>query len=753
MAVDLFDLEEKDIQPYFSTQSLRRARDYYLSGRVRQPRRVGNTLSARVQGMMAYEVEIEVEEGVISADCTCSYDWGGFCKHIGAVLLLWIRNRNRFELSEQPALPVLEILPPPPPPDILPTPSWLIEEHEDREESEREKLKELLLGKTIKEMREIAQRRGWRIRATSKEEFASVLASVLSDPTRIAGVLAGLPPEQLAALHYLSIVDDGQGIVFARLSFHDGEVASGISGPLSELTKSGLVFLSTDSRGRVTYFLLRSIAAALPPRPLPSREQPPEGHPLPARPLALLRTIHSLWQQMAVGQFKLRPLQPPSRRLERLGFLGNWDYLPAELDRPGLLRREDLPDGLTVPFPRYALADDALRALAPQVDGDRAKLDLLYHLMLHLGLIKPGSPVQVRQDVMTAFLMRGEANSAALLVRAYFTLPTWSELGLALLCREDLALKRNATALNLKPARLYEELFAARRKVLRLLASLPDGEWIELPYIYDLLRPIWPEFGVAHLPFGISPQVAGRLNWWLAEKQSGKAITGPESWGWVQGAFARALIEGPLYWLGLADLLVHGDDLRACRLRGLSGLLWERPGATYPDAEQDASSSEPVTGDGDPLSIAVRPDAIGLEAHQFLDNIACLKQTGPRLFLYRLDKKATYQAFEHGFTLSRIQAEWQDKMGLPMPAPIGEQLERWWRSYGEVRIYENLTVVEFADDFTLRELKAGTDIEKYIIYEASPRLVVIPVEAQKSLLSELTGKGYTPRQEESDGGQ
>ena len=36
---------------------------------------------------LAFKVEIDVEPSGITAHCSCPYDWGGYCKHIGAVLL------------------------------------------------------------------------------------------------------------------------------------------------------------------------------------------------------------------------------------------------------------------------------------------------------------------------------------------------------------------------------------------------------------------------------------------------------------------------------------------------------------------------------------------------------------------------------------------------------------------------------------------------------------------------------------------
>ena len=87
-------LTEADLRGPLNTKSLRRARGYVH--RVQDPVRAGQTLTAQVRGSRLYQVEIEVDPGGIHATCSCPYDWGGYCKHIGAVLLMWISSPRLF---------------------------------------------------------------------------------------------------------------------------------------------------------------------------------------------------------------------------------------------------------------------------------------------------------------------------------------------------------------------------------------------------------------------------------------------------------------------------------------------------------------------------------------------------------------------------------------------------------------------------------------------------------------------------------
>lgn len=76
-------LTHDDLKGILNSKSLSRARGYL--GRVRNAARQGNTLTAEVLGSRLYQVGIDVEPSGISAQCSCPYNWGGYCKHIGAV--------------------------------------------------------------------------------------------------------------------------------------------------------------------------------------------------------------------------------------------------------------------------------------------------------------------------------------------------------------------------------------------------------------------------------------------------------------------------------------------------------------------------------------------------------------------------------------------------------------------------------------------------------------------------------------------
>lgn len=97
-------ITEAAIRSLATPESFSRGEEYYRSGRVNDIERRGNVLRAEVEGSSyePYQVTVELDEsGIIAADCTCPYDWGGCCKHIVAALLTYVRKRE--SIAERPA--------------------------------------------------------------------------------------------------------------------------------------------------------------------------------------------------------------------------------------------------------------------------------------------------------------------------------------------------------------------------------------------------------------------------------------------------------------------------------------------------------------------------------------------------------------------------------------------------------------------------------------------------------------------------
>lgn len=78
------------ISLYAEPRIIERGERYYADGAVFSLIRRGDVIDADVEGsdVEPYRVQVLLDgEDLDGATCTCPYDWGGWCKHIVAVLL------------------------------------------------------------------------------------------------------------------------------------------------------------------------------------------------------------------------------------------------------------------------------------------------------------------------------------------------------------------------------------------------------------------------------------------------------------------------------------------------------------------------------------------------------------------------------------------------------------------------------------------------------------------------------------------
>lgn len=91
-------LTETTIRNLTTPQSFSRGQAYLRDGAVLEIEQRGDLLLAEVEGSEyePYQVRVRLDAGgIVNADCTCPHDWGGYCKHIVAVLLAFVQQPDR----------------------------------------------------------------------------------------------------------------------------------------------------------------------------------------------------------------------------------------------------------------------------------------------------------------------------------------------------------------------------------------------------------------------------------------------------------------------------------------------------------------------------------------------------------------------------------------------------------------------------------------------------------------------------------
>jgi hypothetical protein len=749
-----------------------------LVNRVRNPTRTGETLSADVKGGYLYQVEVTITDPVVRSKCTCS--WSRDCKHVVAVLLKWIQAPHSFTSAQPPTTlsdyPIEVMLVEPPqshrPKDL---PWRFVSSWADRRQAEVQQIGQWLAQVPLRDLRALARKRGWQVKGNSKQIIAGQIAGQMLHAEGVRAAAKGLDAEHQRILCAMLLLGYGYGI-----SPEDIERVAKLWGTLTShkqfatymghLREAGLVvrghpagepYVTQDfvpdaiARHLTPEFTERILACA--------KRRGGDVVPLPvlANPYPFIRAVNQTALLLEQSPVTLRAPMPRPRLEMTYPALQRWDYDPAEVaaaQQAHRFERHGYSDvTLTVPPPRYSLTDEAIERLAP-IAGDNAQLEFIYSLLVTANLFQPGSPVTVWPEVKERFLRLDEMAQRAILAHAYFVMSNWSEVWEALRTGH-LHLRRAAGWGRYQPEHLCADLVHFRLAVLRVLACLPDDEWIALDDVVHVLRAILPRFDQTMCVPRYSYSMAGPSGaWFLTEASSDKPLnlSDERNWDMALGNFIRQIVAGPLHWLGLADLGQNrtSSDLIALRLHGLGDLFWDRVEA--PPAPHHVAAQAPATQEAgkalatEGLEITVKPSALRAQAHGLLERIARLKSAAPDRFVYQLDAQAVYRSFEAGASLADLADDWERLLPIPMPEAIRAQLAQWWEVYGRIRLYENLTAIELSDDYALSELEASTSLEQHLVAEISPRWVIVNPEAVPTLIAELEKAGYTPKQTEAD---
>ncbi len=760
-------LTEADIRGVLTTNSMKRARNYL--NRVFDEARSGQTLTAQVRGTRIYDVEVSLNADDIAAHCTCPYDWGGYCKHIGAVLLKWVQNPEAFSpagtnLTGAKKIP-LEVTEIAPPATYTPQqlPFWLATPFAERQLADRQELEKGLQHHKVQDLRQIAKQKGWRVKGTRKADIAQQIAEQAVNPSAILRAVASLDAEHKRVLRAMMLL--GQEGTFQA---DDLERVAQIWGELNSYKKIATYTrhlcedaLALPGGAIAGYsarndFVPRAVARHIPPvleEVIATDTDSASGELRLAEPLNFVRAANQVALLLEQSPAPLRPPMPRPKIEKFYPGLADWDYDANEVlqaKNTGQFTRYG-EFSLTVPPPAPSLPDETIARLVP-VAGDETRLEFIYSLLVAAGVFQPGSPVTVWEKVKEYFLRQSEVAQRAVLARIYFRMTNWSALWEVLKKNDELKLKRVWGYYNYKPQHLYADLTRFRQLTLRILTALPDDKWINMSDIFAMTRKIVPKFDQTVWQAFRYYTTMG--NWFLAKQGKPLSENNVVDWQQSQGEFIRQIITGPLHWLGLADLSYKDEKLDAVRFHGLADLYWDK--AETPAAPRRATVRDETIAPESAVSteahrITINPVAVSAQAHSLLDRIARLEVATTDSFVYELDAKATYESFEAGASLAEIVEDWEQLMPVEMPETIHEQLSEWWDNYGQIRVYENLTIIEFADDYALAEMKAVTALEEYLIAEISPRLVVIPHEAVESLTVALEKSGYTPKETEEMG--
>jgi hypothetical protein len=612
-------------------------------------------------------------------------------------------------------------------------------------------IKGLLSGYRIEDLRLMARRHDWKLSGTLKESLVQQLHDDLREWGASGDVTETLSPDEAWLLRYTDTtlgIDAAPTRGFFEMAWkHAKRDSRKLDPAINDLVGTGLLF-PCEQGGQAHYHILPYLSS--PPlidlalKPLDARAL---GRlTFPSDPPVLER-LARLMQATESAGLMLAPLPPRHPQDARYAWLRGWKYDVSEVEKLVQSRQAFYPRpdvGIPVWLSLKILTEESL-ALAQSWTGAPVEVIVwLFESLASVGLlplsVDSQSPVRVNAEVWAAFQVEEPAQQIKRLWTAWLSSASdiYFDLAWAAQRHDNLAIMRSISisSSDWSPGKLAGEMVETRRFLSRMLASIvaqSADEWVA-----------WNDLCTA--TFNLRPNTLNfnytRQVWWLAMERGNRKRYDPHNRGdWDKSVphVLAAMVEGPLQWLGLIELGYERDALVALRVTPLG--RWLLTGRGEPPTVMLASgTAEPPAW----LDAETWRLPLGVGSKELTAICRALGQPCGKPFTYRMTNESIERALLAGFSPSAIAAEFQ---GADIPAPEAAQvrIKQAAERIGRVRLYEGLALVEFSDDYALKELLAGTSLKKHLVYQLSPRLAVVKPEAADALAKELVEKGYTPR--------
>ncbi|MBC7261508.1 MAG: hypothetical protein H5T63_05800, partial [Chloroflexi bacterium] len=439
-----------------------------------------------------------------------------------------------------------------------------------------------------------------RIKGNNKADYCTALLPLLTDPTEIARAVTSLSDPLREALRAAFVADMGDGAnptilaqIITAMRGRTGPELKPVeaAGLLTDLAHWGLLIRWHDSPdGVLRYLFPWQVVRHVPPLPgwCPQLPKSPAWQTQARKRDEILELLFALWKRIEEQPPALYPRQEQPVKKRRSTTMQDWEYNPAEEEKWSKRSPERLAsprEMLPVATPNYLLEEAALTELSSLTGGNIEEVEFLCRLLCELELASAEKGYLLpRRDWMSRFLTLPKAKQYAVVVQAYLGMQDWSELDMLLRTdRRFIVWRRPIFLFTYDHFRF--QLTRLRNTLLRFLATAGEEGWCALADIEASLRLSWRHistFPDSYVYFPFWPVTL----WGLAWRSNGLPLNGEKDQDWqaAQGGFLRALLTGPLFWLGFVELGLEDGKLVAVRLNGLADRMWDRAIPTLEEA-------------------------------------------------------------------------------------------------------------------------------------------------------------------------
>lgn len=369
--------------------------------------------------------------------------------------------------------------------------------------------------------------------------------------------------------------------------------------------------------------------------------------------------------------------------------------------RPALADSRIVDDATTLlaalrarPAAQESLPPERMAALRSHLHHPEA-LDMLLALLLEARMLQP-KPLKPAPEAAAAFLEAPDGQALAGLLRSWLGSRRWNDM---------------AAVPHLRPggSKWPNDPLLSRQAALALLETIPPGEWWNLESFIAEVKAREPSF----------QRPGGDFESWYLQDAEGAFLRGFEHWDEVEGAFLRYLIQGPLHWLGAADIgrTTEQEPITAFRLASPWQVL------ISPEAKIDL---EPRRGqvtlraDG---SLRVSYDAPRVLRYQ-LARISDWEPRDREGLCYRLTPASLHRASDQGLREYHILRILEEAGAGALPPSLKQAISRWHSAGVEAR-FERSLLLRVKEPSALTMLQSHPSTRRYLGEALGPTTIAI----------------------------
>ncbi|HYT34845.1 MAG TPA: helicase-associated domain-containing protein [Ktedonobacteraceae bacterium] len=284
----------------------------------------------------------------------------------------------------------------------------------------------------------------------------------------------------------------------------------------------------------------------------------------------------------------------------------------------------------------------------------------------------------------------------------------------------------------------HEEVIRSRQSLMERVLDEQPGTWLAMSsfiartklYAPYLLFP--RQYGARADRYSVGSNPYG----WDFRLRRGW-LTHREGWHLVEGGFIRAVVLGPLQWLGLVEAKNEGIATTFCVTPGASlvtdddqvvdaGVTWGRL-IVQPNFEVVALS---------PVS-----EALLIKLDRFAERIGL-----EHIAQYRITKASVTRAIQMGLRAETIQQVLEEAIGAgaEIPQNVSYSLVEWERQARRIEVWQGATLLEVDDATMLDELFAEEETRALLGRRLSPVLAEVTSHQLAALQEVFWRRDYLP---------